>query len=126
MAIVELVDGPHDTRFSLAARAIALARLDRKNISLPMAKSIEKIRTNRPDGEAELEALAAKMSEMEIKLREDHDEKVMRNEVMLGNARELFQPQKSTLQMIRERTGWVSEDIIEKTSICRPLRRPSV
>ncbi|KAF1809947.1 ribosomal protein L17 [Eremomyces bilateralis CBS 781.70] len=60
-AILELVDGPKDMRFHLAAKSITYARLHDRPISEGTAKYIEKVCALREGGKAELDALARKL-----------------------------------------------------------------
>lgn len=55
-AILELVDGPRDMRFAMAARSLARQRTSKTDLSAEIAAlNIRKVTRFRPDGEAALE-----------------------------------------------------------------------
>jgi len=57
-AILELVDGPKDTKFMMTAMTIAKCRREGKMLSQLTVGNIRKVTRFRKDGEEELNALA--------------------------------------------------------------------
>lgn len=60
-AILELVDGPRDMRFTMTAKTIARSALRDQDLSDITLKNIRKVTRFRPGGEDELEMLVAQM-----------------------------------------------------------------
>jgi large subunit ribosomal protein L17 len=70
-AILELVDGPKDMRFSMTARTVATLRKQGRPINEMTERNIEKVTRYRPQGPSALEMMVKRMANFEIKERND-------------------------------------------------------
>jgi large subunit ribosomal protein L17 len=66
-AILELVDGPTDTRFAMTARTILRERRENKDPTDMTARNIDKVTRFRPGGEEALEEMVRKIRHLSVR-----------------------------------------------------------